>query len=210
MSAALARIEGNTWKIFEPSFAILYGSRDSRGITWLLDSIPGPNRIPVYQVLRLEKRKLTVAAQTRDVSRDFGFGTTLAVDHAGTLWLGAGARGLFFLKNGAWEQFETPPEVAGKRAQVTFTDPGGRVWFGFSDSAILRMDGKSVRTFSAKDGLQVGSIKRLRAVTVISGSAGKTDWLFGKKVAFEPWFQRIATHSVEFQESRRTRSVTYF
>jgi PAS domain S-box-containing protein len=85
----------------------------------------------------------------------------LAEDRRGTLWLANGQRGLFFLKGRDWERFETPPEVAGKRAQVTFTDTDGRVWFGFTQSTILMMDGANVRTFSAKDGLQIRSVKAI-------------------------------------------------
>jgi PAS domain S-box-containing protein len=78
----------------------------------------------------------------------------------GTLWLGAGH--LFFLKkNGQWKQFETPSEVAAKTALVTFTDPDGRIWFGFTDNTILVMDGTSVRTFSARDAIQVGTVKAI-------------------------------------------------
>jgi signal transduction histidine kinase len=189
LSLALAQIVGNTWKMMEPSYVISYGSRDSRGIIWLLVPIRAPNGVLFCQVLRLENGKLTVAAQTRDVSQDFGFGTVLALDREDTVWLGAGPRDLFFLKNGRWEQFETPPEVAGKRAQVTFTDAAGRVWFGFSENTILRMDGKDIRTFSAKDGLQVGSGKAITGRDRhiwIGGEDGLAAWEEGRFRAVVP------------------------
>lgn len=68
LSAALARIEGNTWQRMEPAYAILYGLRDSRGITWLLDSARGPDDLPTYRVSRLEKRRLALVAQAPDTS----------------------------------------------------------------------------------------------------------------------------------------------
>jgi signal transduction histidine kinase len=51
--------------------------------------------------------------------------------------------------------------VLEKRAQVTFTDADGRVWFGFTDNTILIIGGTNVRTFSAKDGIQVRSVKAI-------------------------------------------------
>ena len=158
-SAAVAQIEGNTWKNVAPSHAILYGFRDPRGTTWLLDTSKGPADAPIYRVWRLEKGKLNTVAEMPDVSHNYL--AVLAEDRRGTLWLGNGPANLFFLKNGRWERFETTPEVIGKRAQITFTDTDGRVWFGFSDNTLLVMDGTNVRTFAAKDGLQVGSVKAI-------------------------------------------------
>jgi ligand-binding sensor domain-containing protein len=150
MSDALTRIEGNTWKNIRPSNSILYGLRDSRDSIWFLDI--------GHQVFRLERGKPTVVAKTSASIHDSWLGSVLAVDRLGTIWVGNGPRSLFVLKNGHWERFETPPAVAGKRARVTFTDANGRVWFGFTDNTILVMDGPNVRTFSAKDGIQVGSV----------------------------------------------------
>jgi PAS domain S-box-containing protein len=158
LSAAVAKIEGNSWKNVAPNRAILCGFRDPSGTIWLLDSSKGPADAPTYRVWRLEKGKLSTAAEMPDVSHNFL--AVLAEDRMGTLWLGNGAN-LFFLKNGRWERFETPPEVIGKRAQTAFTGTDGRVWFGFSDNTLLVMDGTNVRTFAAKDGHLVGSVKAI-------------------------------------------------
>jgi PAS domain S-box-containing protein len=164
-SNALARIEGNTWKNIRTSNSILYGVRDSSGSIWFLNID--------HQVFRLERGKLTVVAKTSASLHDSWRGTVLAVDRLGTVWVGNGPRSLFVLKNGHWEQFETPPAVAGKRARVAFTDANGRVWFGFTDNTILVIDGPNVRTFSAKDGIQV------RSVIAITGQDGHI-WIGGK------------------------------
>ena len=157
-SSRVAQIEGNTWKNVAPRSAIVSGFRDPRGTIWLLDISKGPADSPIDRVWRLEKGKLNTVAAMPDVHHNYP--PVLAEDRMGTLWLGNGAN-LFLLKNGRWERFETPPEVIGKRAQITFTGTDGRIWFGFSDNTLLVMDGTNVRTFAAKDGLQVGSVKAI-------------------------------------------------
>jgi len=164
-SGALARIEGNTLKNIRPSRSIQNGLRDSRDSIWFLDTD--------HEVFRLERGKLTAVAKTSASIHDSWLGTVLAADRLGTLWVGNGPHSLLVLKNGHWERFETPPAVAGKRARVTFTDANGRVWFGFTDNTILVIDGPNVRTFSAKDGIQVGS------VIAITGQDGHI-WIGGK------------------------------
>lgn len=145
---SFARIEGNTLKI-SPNWNFRYGLRDSRGTIWFLDYF--------HRVLRVEQGRLTTFAKAAAGIQDW-LGTVLAIDRSGTPWVGNGLRSLFFLKNGHWERFETPPAVAGIQARVTFTDANGRVWFGFSNNSILVLDEPNVRTFSAKDGLEVGLV----------------------------------------------------
>ena len=158
MSNALARIDGKTWEDINPDVTTLQGVRDSHGTIWLLNC---DFRLTLHcYVSRLAKeRALFVAATPAEFDTSASY-MVLVVDRSGTLWLGAGA--LYFLKkNGQWEQFETPSEVAAKTALVTFTDPDGRIWFGFPDNTVLVMDGTNVRTFSAKDGIQVGTVKAI-------------------------------------------------
>jgi signal transduction histidine kinase/streptogramin lyase len=180
-SPALAEIEGNTWKNVEPGGAmgaILSGFRDPHGTIWLLEaSAKGPaNDEPTYHVWRLEKGALNTVAEMPDVSHDYL--AALAEDRTGNLWIGNGAD-LFFLENGRWVRFESPSEVAGKQALVTFTDIDGRVWFGFTDNTIVVIDGTNVRTFSSKEGVQVGS------VTAITGR-DRHIWIAGKG-GLEAW-----------------------
>jgi PAS domain S-box-containing protein len=176
MSNALARIEGSTWKDINPDINTLYSVRDSHGTIWLLNCDTRP-AIYCY-VSRLDKERPIFVAATPAGFDSTGSRGVLAVDRAGTLWLGTGP--LFFLqKNGQWEQFETPPDVAAKTALVAFTDPDGRMWFGFTDNTILVLDGTNVRTFSVKDGIQVGTV---RAITGrerhiwIGGEGGLAVW----------------------------------
>ena len=179
-SPGLAEIEGNTWKNVEPGSAILSGFRDPHGAIWLLDtagkSATSTSDLPTYHVWRLEKGKLDVVAEMPDVSHNYL--AALAQDRMGNLWIGNEAD-LFFLENGRWVRFETPSEVAGKEALVAFTDIDGRVWFGFTDNTILVVDGTNARTFSSKEGVQVGS------VTAITGK-DRHIWIGGKG-GLEAW-----------------------
>ena len=152
LSAALARIEGNTWKDVRPGITSLYGLRDSHGAVWFLG---------MSGLIRITEGKPTLVIDTPAGIDTSDLGPVLAEDRAGTLWLANGRGRLFFLKDSGWEPFEMPPEVAGKEVLVTFTDVNGRVWFGFTDNTMLTIEGTNVRTFSAKDGIQVRSVKAI-------------------------------------------------
>ena len=188
MSAALARVQGNTWKI-QPSPSVVWGVRDSSGAAWLLDTEGRAAGVPYYRLLRMEGGKPTRVAEIPDVFHDFGAGAVLAADRAGTLWLVAGSRGLFFLKGGRWEPFQTPDEIARKPAQAAFADAAGRVWFGFTGNTILALDGPNVRTFSANDGVQVGTVKAITGCgghIWIGGESGLEVWQGGRFRAVTP------------------------
>jgi ligand-binding sensor domain-containing protein len=161
LSLALAHIEGNTWKNVHSSASSFYGLRDSQGVIWFLTLALRVDRTAHYGISQLHNGEIATVADMPPEVRPEERGAVLAEDRAGRVWLGAGQHNLFFLKNGRWERFETPPEVVGKRAQVSFTDAGGRVWFGFSDNTVLMLDGTNVRTFSEKDGVHVGSVTAL-------------------------------------------------
>jgi PAS domain S-box-containing protein len=162
-SAALARIQGNEWRdIGTLTPAIYYGTRDPHDVLWFA-ALWGEDitRRTHRHLLRFENGRKTLDTEVPPRLDKEWLGWVLAADHDGTLWLANGPRSFLFLKNGRWEQFETPPEVAGKTALVAFTDAEGRVWFGFTDNTILVIDGANVHTFSAKDGLEVGSVKAI-------------------------------------------------
>ena len=152
LSDALARIEGNTWKDVRPGITSLYGLRDSHGAVWFLG---------MSGLIRITEGKPTLVIDTPAGIDTSDLGPVLAEDRAGTLWLADGRGRLLFLRGSGWEPFEMPPEVAGKEVLVTFTDVNGRVWFGFTDNTILTIEGTNVRTFSAKDGIQVRSVKAI-------------------------------------------------
>ena len=162
MSDALARIEGDTRQDVRPTQSVMAGFRDSHGTIWFLTLNPfrgyGGD---TYRLFRVDNGRLTKVAATPAQFDDAEVPETLAADRMGRPWLGSGGDSLFFLnKNRHWQQFDTPLELAGKSAVVGFADGSGHLWFGFTENSIMVIDGTGtgVRTFSAKDGIQVGSV----------------------------------------------------
>jgi signal transduction histidine kinase/ligand-binding sensor domain-containing protein len=154
---AQAWTDGHTCQKVASKYYFPHGVRDSRGITWLLGHNDTARRI-----LRMEKGKLTFVAETPPES--WTLGEVLAQDRNGTLWLGAGPRQFFFLKNGKWGQFEVPPEVAGQTAWSAFTDASGRIWFSLAND-IMVLDGSNVRIFTARDGIEVRGTNVIRSLS---------------------------------------------
>ena len=161
-------------------YEIVSGFRDLHGTISLLGETRSPVGSLHYSVLRVEKGKLTLAAETQYTSEMSYSGGALAADRAGTLWIGNGS-GIFSLRNGHWERFEGPPDLAGKRPRIATVDADGRIWFGFTENTVLVMDGTEVRTFSAKDGIQVGSVMAItgRDPHIWIGGEGGLDVLLG-------------------------------
>jgi signal transduction histidine kinase/ligand-binding sensor domain-containing protein len=150
--------DGHTWHYLDHRYYFPHGVRESGGVTWLVNFLPGPRTI-----VRKENEKLTVVAQVPPESQNLG--QVLAEDRDGTLWIAGGPHQIFFWKDGKWGELETPPEIAGQVAYSAFTDDGGRMWFGFNNT-IMALDGRKVRTFTDKDGVSLGAVT---AFTSLSG-----------------------------------------
>jgi len=91
-------------------------------------------------------------------------------DGNGRLWISMDA-GTFRLEGDRWISLESLGGPPGP-ATSEFTDSQRRVWFGFTNK-IAMLDGEKVRTFSAGDGVQVGT------VTSIQGQ-GASIWAGGE------------------------------
>ena len=91
-------------------------------------------------------------------------------DRLGRLWISMGS-GTFRLEKSSWTSLESLGGPQGT-ATAEFTDPEGRIWFGFANT-IAMLDGDRVRTFSRQDGVQVG------AITSIQGKGTKI-WVGGE------------------------------
>jgi signal transduction histidine kinase/ligand-binding sensor domain-containing protein len=171
-AAPLLHIEGNTPRqIPEILGEIIYAFRAPNGVIWFLTV--QSTGVPTVILARLDHGKV-IAVTNSPPGFEPGFAEgAAAIDRAGRLWLGGGGSGLFFFDSSKrWQQFPTPPGLAGKRVASTLFDANGRFWFGFMDNALVEIDGTSIRTFSAKDGIQVGT------VAVITGQ-GPHLWLGG-------------------------------
>jgi len=84
----------------------------------------------------------------------------------GDLWLsirGGRKLGVFRRRRGVWSLVSLPPEYSNRYAQAVVVDSGGRAWLGYTGNRLLVMDGDSVRAFTERDGLRVGTITTLVA-----------------------------------------------
>jgi signal transduction histidine kinase/ligand-binding sensor domain-containing protein len=85
----------------------------------------------------------------------------LTKDASGRLWVSISGKGVYRLEGFAWFSLESLGGPKGS-AISEFTDSDGRVWFGFANNTVAMLDGDTVRTFSSKDGLVVGSVLSLQ------------------------------------------------
>jgi signal transduction histidine kinase/ligand-binding sensor domain-containing protein len=85
----------------------------------------------------------------------------LTKDASGRLWVSISGKGVYRLESFAWTSLES---LGGPRGSAIseFTDADGRVWFGFANNTVAMLDGDTVRTFSSRDGLVVGSVLSLQ------------------------------------------------
>ena len=88
----------------------------------------------------------------------------IAVDRGGALWLsvmGNGRRAVLRRRGGRWARFGAAQGLDGELASVVVADSAGRVWLGYGEDRVARVAGDSVRVFSARDALRVGSVKAI-------------------------------------------------
>jgi ligand-binding sensor domain-containing protein len=79
-------------------------------------------------------------------------------DSKGVEWAMVEGEGLFFLKDDHWIRTQTPPEIREQRPVLAYTDPKGRMWFGFAKNIIVKFEESKFEVFSAK---VVGSAKAI-------------------------------------------------
>jgi len=92
-------------------------------------------------------------------------GITVTEDRSGTLWAAAAAgAGLFNMKGGVWQRFETPPDLAKSSPEAAFTDEMGHLWFGYEGGRIIRLDvdRKNLDIISSDSHSPVGSVRAIQ------------------------------------------------
>ena len=88
----------------------------------------------------------------------------IAVDRGGALWLsvmGNGRPAVLRRRGRRWARFGAAQGLDGQLASVVVADSAGRVWLGYRGDRVARVAGGSVRVFSARDALRVGSVKAI-------------------------------------------------
>lgn len=83
---------------------------------------------------------------------------SMASDAQGRLWVSFGRRGLYTLRDGAWQPHGAVPGLALFFPPVLAADAQGRMWFGSTDDQLRILEGERVRSFGREDGLEVGTV----------------------------------------------------
>ena len=92
----------------------------------------------------------------------------------GGLWISVAENGVFRLRNNVWTQGGGIPGLPRRTAVILWTDPRGRLWFGYTVNEVAALDGSGVRTWSAQDGLDIGSVASF-------GGVGDHIWVGGER-----------------------------
>jgi PAS domain S-box-containing protein len=109
-----------------------------------------------------------------EIANEFHFLQTITEDQQGGIWVSFGRHGLYRIVNGIWTPYGGREDLPKTGTMIiAFTDSLGRVWFGYTKSQMVVLDGDRVRRFGPSDGLQLGNI------TAIYGRGSKI-WIGGE------------------------------
>ncbi|RZI59386.1 MAG: hypothetical protein EOP37_12225 [Rubrivivax sp.] len=115
---------------------------------------------------RLDPGGPSVVVRTPDVPNWKGTIKDLAEDRAGTIWVASQFSGLLRrFSDGRWEWLSGNKGFpSGSLASSVTVDPQGRVWIGYVDGQVLRVDEDDRLTrFTDKEGLRVGGVLAITA-----------------------------------------------
>jgi signal transduction histidine kinase/ligand-binding sensor domain-containing protein len=87
----------------------------------------------------------------------------VAVDGNRRLWAYVSHKGLFVFEDGSWTQFGGAPALSAT-ATTQYTDPAGRIWFGFEDGRLLTIADGDAHLYSSEDGLTLGEVKAIASI----------------------------------------------
>lgn len=85
----------------------------------------------------------------------------LHVDPQGVVWMVCNGMGFFRYDHGRWERFHQRPGVPKEPPVSLGSDDTGTVWIGYLGRRLLRVRGDELTMLTAKDGLQVGTVKSI-------------------------------------------------
>jgi signal transduction histidine kinase/ligand-binding sensor domain-containing protein len=82
----------------------------------------------------------------------------ISVDFAGALWVGFKGIGLFKHDGNGWHRNGDESRLPNETPAAQSADSSGRVWLGYSNGALARIDAGGVTTFTAAEELRIGAI----------------------------------------------------
>jgi signal transduction histidine kinase/ligand-binding sensor domain-containing protein len=148
----LWRIDGRPARAsgVEPPITCAYRAQD--GSLWF----GGPKALWHKQGERFTRVELPQKEKAADVH-------AITQDGAGRLWIGVVRAGTFRLDPSGWTPYGNLRELPRITPTAAVTDLQGRVWFGYSDNRLARIEGDAARLYSAADGLNVGTVTAILA-----------------------------------------------
>ena len=144
-----------------PAF-LSHAYRDPGGTLWL----GGLNAIWKYS-----KKKFVRVPLPPDMSH-FRVLQAMTTDTSGSLWIAKRTSEVFRLAHGQWTKFGGMADLPRLCPTIIYTDASDRVWFGYEQNQMAVLEGNRVKTFSSRQGLNVGNI------TAISEKRGEV-WIGG-------------------------------
>ena len=84
-------------------------------------------------------------------------------DGSGDLWISIVPSGVYRRIGERWVPFGGLASLPHEPAVVLTTDESGRTWFGYTGNRVARLEGDSVRLYTASDGLGVGIVLAIYA-----------------------------------------------
>ena len=114
--------------------------RDSGGVTWLISG---------GGLFRFENGSFSRFPLPKELPVPFSDTVTATADGSGALWIAVQGKGLFRREKGIWSRFDDP-ELSKLDPTTAFTDDLGRAWFGYSEGAIIYLEGGKLQTVSSR------------------------------------------------------------
>jgi len=106
----------------------------------------------------------------------------LALDQDGNPWLSLAEQGLYHLVQGRWRHVTPLPDLA-NQAPTALAGDGERLWIGYADNRIVRLQGETARLYTATDGLHVGNVTAMDVHgpdVLVGGEQGLARWRDGR------------------------------
>jgi ligand-binding sensor domain-containing protein len=128
--------------------------RDANGVIWL----GGPGGLWRLAMSRLVRYPLPDGIAPTNTLFEV---QAITGDRAGRLWVSIVRHGVYRWANGVWTHFGNLQDLPRNTAVSLLTDSTGRIWFGYMGSQIAVLDGDHVKTFTARDGLEVVNIQTI-------------------------------------------------
>jgi ligand-binding sensor domain-containing protein len=160
---ALFKTAQNSAHVLVPSVPELSSAyRDVHGTLWF----GGPGTL-----LRLEGQRLVRTF----LPQDFAGSDVQAIagERSGALWLSVKGKGVYRYADEKWQLWGDRADLPRVAANTVTNDAQGRIWLGYPDSLVAVLEGNRVRTYSARDGLNVGHV-----MAVQQGAKGL--WIAGE------------------------------